>query len=123
MDDKIYTERRQFPRANIACKISVVFGERLLVFNCHTENIGKMGIRVILEEKLNISTNVGIELFLADRQQPLKCKGQIIWDKEINPTGIGPRFFDTGIKFTEISGPDKEDIGKLVDTLISQERK
>ena len=53
-------EKRLYPRVNIVCKISAIFADRLLVFNTHTENVGEGGIRVILEERLNLSTMVDI---------------------------------------------------------------
>ena len=105
MDD---IERRRFPRRTLVCKITAIFGERLLMLSSHTENVGIGGIRVILQEKLHISTEVEIELFLEDREKPLKSKGQIIWVRELNPEKIQPRFFDTGIKFIGMNSSDQE---------------
>jgi Tfp pilus assembly protein PilZ len=115
-------EKRRFPRATIRCKISAVFGERLLVFNSHTENIGEGGIRVILEQKLNITIPVDVELFMIDNEIPLRAKGEVVWANEMKPEGINPRFFDTGIKFTEENDYCKEKIRKLVDSLLEQEK-
>jgi len=112
-------EKRQFPRITLICKISVVFGERLLVFISHTENMGVGGIRVILGEKLHISTEVEVELFLPERENPLKCKGQIIWVKELNPTRIKPCLFDTGIKFVGMSSSEQELLKKIVNAHLS----
>ena len=83
---------------------------------------GEGGLRVILEEQLHISTDVEVELFLTDREMPLKCKGKVIWAKEIKPVGIRPRFFDTGIEFVELSDYNKDEIRKLVDRLLSEEK-
>jgi len=115
-------ERREFPRVNLIYKISSIFGERLLVFHSHTENISVAGVRTILEEGLHISTELEIELFVSDRGTPLKCKGQIIWVKEINPVSTNPRLFDTGIKFTKISNSDQEYLKNMVNTFPSQEK-
>lgn len=117
---RMVMEKRKFPRAEVACKISTVFGERLLVFNAHTENIGEGGIRVILGEKLNISTIVEVDLFLLDKEIPIRCKGEVVWATEMKPEGISPRLFDTGIKFIEINDHNKENIRKVVLTLIEQ---
>jgi len=114
-------EKRKFPRADITCKISTVFGERLLVFEVHTENIGEGGIRVILGEKLNIPTAVDLELFLENKEVPIRSKGEVVWAVEIKPEGIRPRLFDTGIKFTLIDDLNKETIKKVVNELILQE--
>lgn len=115
-------EKRQFPRAEVACKISVVFADRLLVFNTHTENIGVSGIKVILQEKLNVSTIVDIELFLLGKEIPIKCKGQVVWAKEMVPLEINPRLFETGIEFVQISEPNQEALKKFIDELLYQSR-
>lgn len=116
----MFTEKRKFPRANIKRKISTVFGERILVFNSHTENIGEGGVRVVLEDKLYVPAEVDLELFLYDSEIPVKCKAQLAWVREIEPAERKPSLFDTGIKFTEINNSDRECIGKLVKTLVAQ---
>ena len=115
-------EKRLYPRVNIVCKISAIFADRLLVFNTHTENVGEGGIRVILEERLNLSTMVDIELFLLDKELPIRCKGQVMWTAEIKPEKIKHRIFYTGIKFTELSDHNKEEIRKLVEDVLVEER-
>ena len=112
-------DKRRFPRANIPCKISTVFGERLLVFSSHTENIGGGGTMTILEEKLHISTVVDLKLLLPHREKSLKCTGQITWVTEMNPKETNPRLFNTGIEFMDVSDSDQDQIKKFVDTLIS----
>jgi len=114
-------EKRLFPRINIVCKISTVFGDRLLVFNTHTENVSGGGIRVILEEKLNVTTQVDIELFLFHTELPIRCKGQVIWAVELKPERIMHRLFYTGIKFVEISDHNREEIKKLVAEILAKE--
>ena len=113
-------DKRQFPRADIPCKVSTIFGERLLVFNSHTENIGIGGIMTILEEKLHISTVVDLELLLLDRQKHLKCRGQVVWVKEIDPKQINPCLFETGIQFIDISDSDRIEIRRFVNIPSSQ---
>jgi len=116
-------ERRRFPRANVSCKISIVFGERLLVFTSHTENIGAGGIRVIIGAKLAYATVVDLELFLPDRGEPIKCKGQIVWTNEIKQAENNLPLFDMGIQFIEISNSDQEEIKNFVNTILSQAAK
>jgi hypothetical protein len=113
-------EKRLFPRVNIVCKISTVFDNRLMVFDTHTENLGAAGVRVILEEKLNVATPVDIELFLPPRVEPIKCKGQIAWTSELHPVKIKYRLFYTGVKFTQMSEQDKKEVKDFVELLLSQ---
>jgi hypothetical protein len=115
-------EKRRFPRASIMCKVSAVFGERILVFNAHTENVSPGGVRLVLEEKLHIPTEVEVELFFPTREKPLKSKGQIAWVKELGPLGTNPRLFDTGIKFIGLSAADKEELEKFVDSSLSHKQ-
>lgn len=116
----MFTEKRKFPRANLKCKISTVFGERLLIFNSHTENVGEGGVRVILEEKLHVPTEVDLELSLSDNEVPVKCKAQLAWVRELKPAERTPFLFDTGVKFTQINDSDRKQIRELVKTLIAE---
>ena len=113
-------EKRMHPRVNVTCKISAVFGERILVFNVHTENLGLGGARFILGEKLNIPTTVDIELHFPDQKASVKCKGEVIWANEINPIGVKPQFFDTGVRFLGIDEQSKEAIKEMVAVHISK---
>ena len=114
-------DNRKFPRADIPCKVSTIFAERLLVFASHTENMGVGGIRVILEEKLQVSIIVNLELLLLDNEKRIKCTGQVVWVKEINPPEVKPRLFSTGIRFIDVVGSGREEIRKVVKTLLTQE--
>jgi len=111
-------DKRKFPRVNISCKISTVYGERLLVFNTHTENMGSGGMMTILEEKLHISTIVDVELLLPDREKPLKCTGKVAWVAEMNPKELKPHLFNTGIEFIDMAEFDNVYIRKFVDALL-----
>ncbi len=114
-------EKRKFPRADMICKISTVYAERTLVFEAHTENVGEGGIRVILPQRLNVPTVVELDLFLSEKEAPLRCKGEVVWANEIKPEGVKPRLYDTGIKFTEIIDQNKGSIRQLVRSLVSKE--
>ncbi len=119
----MFTEKRGFPRGNFFCKITAIFGERLLVFNSYTENISEGGVKVFLEGKLHMSTIVDLELFLAENESPIKCKGELIWVNEIisKETEKG-LLFDTGIKFIEISLLDKKKISEIVKKMVFKEK-
>ena len=116
-------EKRKFPRVEVICKISTVYAERLLVFDAHTENVGEGGIRVILQQRLNASTPVNLELFLSQTKEPVKCQGEVVWANEIKPEGVNPRLYDTGIKFLEIDNQNKDIISEFVRSAISKEGK
>jgi len=106
------SERRGATRVSFPCKIMISSPVRLLV--SHTENISETGLRVMLEEKLNVFTMVGIELFV-DKNQPIKCKGKVAWISEIcNPVAREVMLYDVGIKFTEMNEFDKNYLKKII---------
>ncbi len=116
------TEKRGFLRGNVFCKITAIFGERLLVFNSYTENISEGGVKVFLEERLHTSTIVDLELFLAENAPPVKCRGELIWVKEIPSKEAKELLFDTGIKFIELSPQDQKKISELVKKIVVNEK-
>ena len=69
-------EKRRFVRANFPCKIAIYTPAQHILAS-HTENIGAGGVRVILEEKLEIASNVGLEIYL--EKEPIVCEGKIVW--------------------------------------------
>lgn len=119
----MFTEKREFPRGSFFCKITAIFGERLLVFNSYTENISEGGVKVFLEEKLHIPTIVDLELFLEENGEPIKCKGELTWVNEIiSEDAKRETLFDTGIKFIEITEADRSIIRDLVKKLTFKEK-
>ncbi|MDD5596179.1 MAG: PilZ domain-containing protein [Candidatus Omnitrophica bacterium] len=115
----MYTEKREFHRINITCKVTIFFNERQSVFNCHTENLSGSGTMVTIEKETMPAMIVDLELFLWHKEVPLKCKGEIAWVNEIAPKEVKPRLFNAGIKFIEISDSDRDEIKDFVNTMIS----
>ncbi len=113
-------EKRRFVRANLPCKI-IIYTPREHTIITHTENIGAGGVRVILDEDLNISSVVGLEIFLYD--EPIECEGRIVWtiEKEESETpGIGR--YDTGIEFYKISDKDRDVINNFVEGMVTDQK-
>ena len=110
-------ERRLFPRAKLKCRISVIMDLRILVFNSDVENIGAGGLRVLLQERLESTTPVKLEVFPIDKEFCLKCNGDIIWSSENQEK----RSFDTGIRFLDIDDGKRSQISQLVNLFLSQE--
>ena len=109
-------EKRNFIRANFPCKIIIYTpSEHTLV--SHTENIGAGGVRVIIEESLDISSFVGLEVFLSGVQ--IICKGRIVWVVgKSGPEKTEANIWDTGIEFYEISEKDRKVVEKFVNIVI-----
>jgi hypothetical protein len=116
-------ERRKFPRAAFLCKIAV--GSPIRWLTSHTENLSAGGIKVILDEKLNVYTTVGLEIFF-EKDKSIKCKGRVAWvEEEVNPLEMAsePIIFITGIEFAEISDNDKQYIKRLIKVLSFRKKK
>lgn len=111
-------EKRSFVRANFPCKIIIYTIGREHIIVAHTENIGAGGVRVIIEECLDISSQVGLELFLGGAQ--IICKGRIVWVVERSgSSNVEANVWDTGIEFREISERDRKVVDSFVKTIVS----
>ncbi|NQT28733.1 MAG: PilZ domain-containing protein [Candidatus Omnitrophica bacterium] len=113
-------EIRNFIRANFPCKITIhTPSDHVLI--SHTENIGAGGVRVIIGEYLDISSLVGLEVFLGGAQ--IICKGRIVW--VVEKSGSEKReanIWDTGIEFYDIAERDRKVVESFVNTVISDQK-
>ncbi|MEI8349306.1 MAG: PilZ domain-containing protein [Candidatus Omnitrophota bacterium] len=114
------TEKRRFVRARFPCKIFIL-PSRQHVISTHTENISAGGVRVIIEEQLELATIVGLEVHLKDAV--IHCKGRIVWvvGKE-SPYRKGVTYSDTGIEFYEINEPDRIFIEGFINSIVVEEK-
>lgn len=113
-------EKRRFVRVKFPCKIIVCTPEKHVIVS-HTENISTGGVRVIIDDKLEISSLVGLEIYLGDR--PVICKGRVVWVVEIvSPVLKTPGMNDTGIEFYEIKEKDKKSINRLIKAIVSGDK-
>ncbi len=113
-------EKRNFVRANFPCKIIIYTPSEHIIIS-HTENIGAGGVRVIIEESLDISSLVGLEVFLGGVQ--IICKGRIVWVVERSGSKKSEaNIWDTGIEFHEIAARDRKVVENFVNTIISDQK-
>jgi len=110
----MFVERRRHIRAAIMCRITMLSDLRILAFNADIQNIGEGGIRVLLDQKLQVPIPVELEIFPLDKKIMIRCKGEVIWVNETYKEKKSLPVFDTGIKFTGMQDADKVEIKKLV---------
>lgn len=113
-------EKRKFLRARFPCKISIAnFPEHTV--STHTENISAGGVRVIIGEKIEIGSTVGLEMYL--KEAVIACKGKVVWvvDKA-SPYKKGIHYYDTGIEFCDISDRDRNLINSMVEKVARQDK-
>jgi c-di-GMP-binding flagellar brake protein YcgR len=111
-------EKRRFIRARFPCKVTIYTPSRHDIFT-HTENISAGGIRVVIPEKIEVSSKVGLEIDL--REDIISCKGRIVWvvDKE-SPYHKGIVYHDSGIEFQEIKESDRQTIHNFIEEIIAE---
>jgi c-di-GMP-binding flagellar brake protein YcgR len=116
------TENRRFRRITIPCKVTLSADGADRPVHCHTENIGAGGVMIISGQKLELDTQVELELSLWHSDNPLKCKGRVAWVNEIVPKEVSPRLFNTGIEFVDISDADRNAVGEFVNFISTMDR-
>jgi c-di-GMP-binding flagellar brake protein YcgR len=112
-------EKRRFIRTKFPCKITIRTPKEHSI-STYTENISAGGIRVTIEEQLQIATIVDLEVYL--REKSVTCRGRIVWvvDKE-SPYRKGIAYCDTGIEFYEITDQDRKTINELVEKITGSQ--
>ncbi len=111
------SEKRRFIRAEYPCKIILVTPSEHTIIT-HTENIGAGGVRVVIDEKLDILSTLLIELYIT--AVPLVARGRVVWvvDTPVEAIDETERY-DTGIEFYEIKDQDRRAINDLVEELVA----
>jgi len=114
-------EKRRFVRANFPCKITILSINQHII-DTHTENIGAGGIRVIIEERLDIGSAVGLKVFLSG-ETPAICKGKVVWVVEKESSyRKGFFLYDTGIEFFDMKKQDIQLINSFVEGIVFGEK-
>jgi len=112
------TEKRRFVRANFPCQIVIYIPlERTIV--SHTENVSAGGLRVIINESLDVSSIVGLALY--SNIEPISCRGRVVWVVDRKDSSLqSSDMYDTGIEFYQVRQEDILRINNLINILISK---
>lgn len=113
-------EKRRFIRAQFPCIIKIyTFHEHIIT--THTENISAGGVRVIIEEKLEIGSTVGLKIQI--KNYTVSCKGRVVWgvDKK-SPYKQGVAYQDTGVEFYEIKDADVQVINHAIEDIVNEKK-
>ena len=120
------SEKRRFPRIKIKCKMiiacegKVLFGQpEDYFFHVFSEDLSEVGVMVKLEQQLTDSAIVKVSLFITSNLL-FKCKGSVVWTKQVNPEDTKPDIFETGIKFLELDYSEQEMIANLVKDFLKK---
>ena len=115
-------DRRRFRRAEYPCLITLrkntVPAQALLT---HTEDISVLGVRVIIRQKIEIMTEVDLEIDLKDTLPIVFSRGKVRWVGELaSKEKEKPLRYDTGIEFIAIKDQDKERIQNIIKYIWSR---
>ena len=114
-------ERRKFVRIKFPCEITIC-GPRKHIISTHAEDISAGGIRFIIEEKIEPSSIVDLDLY-GIAKEPIICKGRIKWVfTKKNPNSQNHFLYDVGVEFSKIKEKDENEIKKLVVSIASSEK-
>ena len=115
-------ERRQFPRVNYPCLVTVRHeGTGMDAFLTHTENVGTGGVCIIFKKHIKLFTEVELEVDLLDMETNIKCRGKVVWSvKTQSEKHLDAIVYDTGVEFVNISPEDQKRITSVVHQLIRE---
>ena len=122
MSDWQGLERRQFPRVNYPCLVTIRHDvEGKDAFLTHTENVGTGGVCVIFKESAKLFSEVDLEIDLLDMEKNIKGKGRVVWSVKTQAKNQAKAVvYDTGIEFSNISPEEQKRIRQVVMQLIKE---
>jgi len=106
---------RRYVRAAVHCKIFIRISGREHTIVCHTENIGEGGIGVKINEKLDVSSLVFLDLCINNEKILLEGKVNYTLNLEKNPL-----YYETGIEFQNVKNKNSRLIKNFVNEIISE---
>jgi c-di-GMP-binding flagellar brake protein YcgR len=81
--------------------------------SAYTEDLSEGGLRVTLKNSLDVSSFVGLEIFL--EQEPVKCESKVVWVKERSSEYLeGIILYDAGLEFLQLQPADEMAIREKV---------
>ena len=108
-------DKRKYVRAAAHCKIFMRIPGREHIIVCHTENIGEGGIGVKIDEKLDASSLVFIDLCI--QNEKILLEGKVVYTSNMEEN---PLYYKTGIEFQNLKKKNRLLIRKYVNEIISE---
>ena len=114
-------ERRRFVRVKFPCELTTSWPQRHII-STHPENISAGGIRFLIEERIEPSSTIGLDLY-GIAKEPIVCKGKVKWVfTKKDPSNQNRILYDVGIEFSRIKKEDVDEIKKLIVSIASSEK-
>jgi len=113
-------DRRRFIRVEFPFTIHIYQPQQLAI-SAYTEDISEGGVKVTIKESLSIGAMVELEIYV--REEPINCKGKIIWSRQrVSEYIEDEKFFDIGIAFHQITASDQEVVRHHVEAIQKMRR-
>ncbi len=115
-------DRRIFPRAHYPCLITIRknFPPPQATLT-NTEDISVGGVRIIIGKRIELMTEIDLEIDLKDTLPTIILRGTVSWVKEAPPGRKGkPPRYDTGIKFITLKNEYRRRIQHVVEHLLGK---
>jgi len=114
-------EKRRFVKIKFPCEITLREPQRHVI-STHPEDISTGGIRFIIEERIEPSSIIDLDLY-GIAKEPIVCKGEVKWVfTKKDPSNQNRIRYDIGIEFSQIKKEDVDEIKKLVVLIASSEK-
>ncbi|MDD4956030.1 MAG: PilZ domain-containing protein [Candidatus Omnitrophica bacterium] len=111
--------QRQFPRISCKCHLNLICDGEEKEIEAYTENIGKGGVCVVLEEDLGLFKAVSVRMMVPGQKNGLNCRGEVVWVVKKRPVNVKNKvLFDTGIEFRDMTDEDSAFIEQILNNII-----
>lgn len=110
------SDRRTTDRLDITLEVKYFINTRITTSK--SADISTKGIRLLLDEKIEKTTPLRLEIKIPDQSRLIKAAGEVVWAEEsIEDKKIAAkRLFNTGIKFSKFQATDEK---RLFDFIYS----
>ncbi|MBI3306344.1 MAG: PilZ domain-containing protein [Candidatus Omnitrophica bacterium] len=107
-------DKRKFPRLNLQCEILIQSDKNSPPLKTTTENVGRGGVAVILDQPLERFSRCHVRLELGSDLPKLEGDGRVVWAVPTSDGKGAKKRFDTGIEFTKLNPAEQEKLHKFL---------
>ena len=109
-------QKQRYPRALYRCTVSLWTSEGPVRVNCFTKNVSTGGLCIVMQDQLDVSQQVRLQIHIEDSLPPVVCEAVVRWTLayRMNVPPSPSTRYETGFEFCEISPTDRARIEKVV---------
>jgi len=118
-------DRRRDERLNAILEVKYSIGRNSVTSKTSTSrDISTRGIRLLLDEKIDKTTPLKLEIKLPVQSRLIRTSGEVVWSEEAieDEKHSAKRLFNTGIKISRFREADEKRLFDFIRSLQSQKR-